>query len=146
MTSGAATVTLPSTMNTASTPTCWTPGSPACAMDAAAAMVRTRFLGLTPDSAAPRPSDLPGPKVSSAAIHFGGGACSPGAGRPRHCFPASRRNSTPKVSLTAYAAVDGPLLLDTPAALAMTSTTPPTTTSPRTQPATNASPLLRALG
>ncbi len=46
----------------------------------------------------------------------------------------------------AYAAVDGPLLLDTPAALAMTSTAPPTTASPSTQPATNASPLLRARG
>lgn len=46
----------------------------------------------------------------------------------------------------ADAAVDGPLLLPTPATLARTSTNPPTTTSPSTQPATNAGPLLRALG
>src|ERR1022692_3728843 len=74
------------------------------------------------------------------------GDCSPGPGRLRHCFAARSRKQTPSASLIAYAAVDGPLLLDTPAALAMTRTTPPTTTSPSTQPATNAPPLLRALG
>src|SRR6266496_3324918 len=39
MTSGAATVTLPITMNTASTPACWPPGSPVCAMDVAAPLL-----------------------------------------------------------------------------------------------------------
>lgn len=85
-------------------------------------------------------------KLSRAAIHFGAGACSPGAGRLRHCLTASSRSNTPRVSLMADAAVDGPLLPATPAASAMMSTSPPTTTSPRTQPATNAGPLLRALG
>src|SRR6266851_3175785 len=146
ITSGAATVTLASTIKTARTPACWPPGSPVCVMDVAAPMVRTKFLGLTPDSAAPRPSDLPEPKVSSAAIQVGAGACSPGPGRLRHCRAASSRNKTPSTSSIAYAAVDGPLLLDTPAALAMTRTTAPTTTSPSTQPATNATPLLRARG
>src|ERR1017187_4613218 len=121
MTSGAATVTLPSTMKTASTAASWPPGSPVCAIETAAAMARTRFLGLRPDSAAPRPSDLPEPKLSSAVIHLGAGDCSPGPGRLRHCFAARSRNRTPSASLIAYAAVDGPLLLDTPAALAMTS-------------------------
>ena len=103
-------------------------------------------MGFTPDIAEPRPSDLTGVKLSRDAIHFGAGACSPGPGRLRHCLTARSRSSTPSVSLMAYAAVDGPLLLATPAASAMISTSPPTTASPRTQPATNAGPLLRALG
>jgi hypothetical protein len=46
----------------------------------------------------------------------------------------------------AYAAVDGPPEPETPAALATTSTIPPTAMSPSSQPARKASPLLRARG
>ena len=57
---------------------------PVWAIAPAAATVRSRFLGLTAESATPIASALRGVNVSIACIHLGNAASSPSRGRPRH--------------------------------------------------------------
>ena len=121
------------------------PLRPACAIDDAAARVRARFLGFTPDRRMPNPNDLPALNESMVVIHPGIVGSSPGFGRPRHCLPASARNSTPNTILNQSCVVEDvlPAVEEPPAT---TSTITFTVTSPATQPTANAGPLLRAFG
>jgi hypothetical protein len=92
-----------------------------------------QVLAVHPDIAASRPADLTGVKLSRASSTSALGA----ARRAWGGAPLPERQEQeqhPGVSLMAYTAVDGPLLLATLAVLAMMSTSPPTTTSPVPSP------------
>ncbi len=106
---GPATVSDPITTNTSTAMAVSVPLRPACAIDEAAARVRARFLGFTPDSRMPNPNDLPAVKVSMVVIHPGIVGSSPGFGRPCHCLPASARKSTPKTILNQSCVVEAVL-------------------------------------
>jgi hypothetical protein len=58
-----------------------------------------RFLGLTEDSKAPRPSATSGDVSSRVAIHFGGSCGCPGRGRLRQVRIARSRKWVPKAQL-----------------------------------------------
>src|SRR5437899_9343699 len=60
----------------------WPPEISLWAIEAAAAAVSARFLGLSPESRAPTPSDFGQLKPSIACIHLGIAVSSPGFGRP----------------------------------------------------------------
>jgi hypothetical protein len=52
--------------------------------------------------------DRSGGEESTAAIHFGSDARSPGSGRPRHCFAPIPRKRAPRRSLITSTAVEEP--------------------------------------
>ena len=116
-------------MRSSRTTTCCAPPRPDPAMPAAAAAARMRFLGLTPPNSAPTASERPGVKRSSAAIHFGSGASSPGFGRLRNPRHARKSSTTPSAIFTRATIVRGPLESAESAASVATSATPPTTAS-----------------
>ena len=115
-------------------------------MPAAAAAARMRFLGLTPPNSAPTASERPGVKRSSAAIHFGSGASSPGCGRFRNPRHARNSSTTPSAIFSRVTAVRGPLESAASAASVSRSAPPPTTARASSQPPRNAGPLVRARG
>ena len=88
--------------------TCCAPPRPDPAIPAAAATARMRFLGLMPLSSDPTASERPGVKRSSAAIHFGSGASSPGPGRLRNPRHARKNITRPSATFTRATIVRGP--------------------------------------
>src|SRR5688572_8904857 len=67
-----------------------------------------RFFGFTADNKNPSPKALPAVMESMADIHFGMLACSPSAGRVRHCLIAKNSSSAPRMILMTPATGDGP--------------------------------------
>ena len=91
-------------------------------------------------------SERPGVKRSSAVIHFGNGASSPGLGRPRNLRHARTSSATPSAIFSRVTTVRGPLESADSAASVTTSATPPTTARPSSQPPRNAGPLVQRTG
>src|SRR3954447_21769234 len=111
-------------------------------MVATALSARSRFFGLTADSAAPIPTLLTGVKWSTASIHLGIGGSTPGFGRLRHCRSAKTRSSTPSTIWKVLVASGGEPWLLAPALFATTSPTTPTAASPAIHPTINAGPFV----
>src|SRR5580700_6779429 len=114
-------------------------------MPAAAASVRARFFGFTPERRTPSPADLPAPKPSMEAIHLGIVASSPLFGRPRHCRAAMATKRTPRRTSSQLTPVAVSLLgLLAPPATLRTITL--TATKPATHPRANTVPFDLAFG
>src|SRR3984885_7029683 len=114
-------------------------------MLAAAASVRARFFGFTPERRTPRAADLPAPKPSMEAIHLGIVASSPFFGRPRHRRAAMATKRTPRKTSSQLTPVAVSLLgLLAPPATIRTITL--TATKPVTHPRANTVPFDLAFG
>jgi hypothetical protein len=104
----------------------------------------TRFLGLAPDIAAPRPSAASGVVLSMVASHLGICGCSSPWGRERNTRAATSSSTMPAAILTQSTQAAGvPDLLALPAP-ATASTTAPTMPRPISQPRTKTGPLTLA--
>ena len=97
---GPATVSEPMITKTATATALSVVLRPAWAMDPAAARVRARFFGFTPESNAPNTNERTGVNLSIASIHFGIVGVSPCFGRLRHRLNAPRINASPSSTLT----------------------------------------------
>ena len=87
-----------------------------------------------------------GVKRSSAVIHFGNGASSPGFGRPRNLRHARTSSSTPSAIFSRVTAVRGPLNSPASAASVRRSATPPTAARLSSQPPRKAGPFRPGAG